>query len=88
MAEKKGVNEHWSVYRNQHSHPRNTRTGKKGMKRTGQRRRKNKSRSFENELEFGKHKQKFQRKKLLDQEKEIEEQWKQIQELQLLDTDS
>jgi len=48
------------------------------MKRTGQRRRKNKSRHLNPELEA--HKVKFQEKRIKDQEKEIEEQWKRIHE--------
>ena len=55
------------------------------MKRTGQRRKKNKLQLLNPEQEG--HKVKFQEKKLKDQQNEIEEQWKRIQELQSLDTD-
>lgn len=55
------------------------------MKRTGQRRKRNKLKLLNPELEG--HKVKFQYKKLLDQQKEIDEQWKRIQKLQLSDTD-
>ena len=56
------------------------------MKRTGQRRKRNKLKLLNPELEG--HKVKFQLKKLLDQEEEIEEQWKQINKLLSSDTDS
>ena len=55
------------------------------MKRTGQRRKRNKLKLLNPELEG--HKVKFQKKKLEDQQKEIEEQWKRIQNLQSSDTD-
>ena len=56
------------------------------MKRTGQRRRKNKSRPSNPEFEV--HKAKFQNKRLKNQQEEIDEQWKRIQQLQSSDTDS
>ena len=56
------------------------------MKRTGQRRRKNKSRHLNPELEA--HKIKFQDKRIKDQQSEIDKQWKEIQKkLQLSDMD-
>jgi hypothetical protein len=55
------------------------------MKRTGQRRKRNKLKLLNPELEG--HKVKFQHKKLLDQQKEIDEQWERIKKLQSLDMD-
>ena len=55
------------------------------MKRTGQRRKRNKLKSLNPELEG--HKVKFQKKKLQDQQKEIDEQWQRIKNMELLDTD-
>ncbi len=55
------------------------------MKRTGQRKRKRKSKSLNPELES--HKIKFQDKRLKDQQDEIDEQWQQIKNMQLSDMD-
>ena len=55
------------------------------MKRTGQRKKQNKLKSSNPELEA--HKARFQDKALKDQQTKIEEQWKKIQELQSSDTD-
>ena len=62
-----------------------TKKEKSEVKRTGQRRKKNKSKSLNQEFEG--HKVKFQEKKLKDQQQEINKQWKKIQELQSLDMD-
>ena len=56
------------------------------MKRTGQRRRKRKSKSWNPEHES--HKIKFQDKRIKDQRDEIDKQWKEIQQkLQSSDMD-